>query len=61
MRKESASQRVRIQNRYAVMEYDTLEEAADSLSQIGVLTRDEIMSMLSNRVSYINGYVVTYQ
>jgi len=58
---KEAVQKIRIQNRYAVAEYGSMEEAADSLSQIGVLTRDEILKMLRDRVAYINGYVVTYQ
>ena len=53
-------QRVRLQNQYAVIEYDSLEDAADGLSQIGVIDRDEIRKMLEDRVAYINGYVITY-
>lgn len=60
MEKKSA-QKVRIQNRYAVAEYDTLEDAADALSSIGVLPRDEVMSLLSDRVGWINGFAVTYE
>ena len=59
--RHSKGQKVRIQNRYATAEYGSMEEAADSLSQIGVLTRDEILKMLRDGVAYINGYVVTYQ
>ncbi len=53
-------QKVRVQNRYAVMEYNSLEEAAYWLSKIGVLTEEEIKKKLSGREAYINGYSVTY-
>lgn len=53
-------QRVRIQNKYAVAEYDSLDECADSLSRVGVLKRDEIREMLEDRVGYINGFVIKY-
>ena len=53
-------QKVRIQNRYAVMEYDSIEEAAASLSSIGVMTEAEVRKKLSDREAYINGYSVTY-
>ena len=54
------TQRVRIQNKYGVAEYDSMDECADALSQIGVIGRDEIRKMLGDRVAYINGYVITY-
>lgn len=53
-------QRVRIQNRYAVAEYDSLDECADALSRVGVLKRDEIRKMLEDRTGYINGFVIRY-
>lgn len=53
-------QRVRLQNRYAVAEYDSLDECADALSRIGVIKRDDIRKMLEAREKYINGFVVTY-
>lgn len=56
-----SGQHIRIQNRYAVMDFDSMEQAAESLSQIGVYSREEILKMLHDRVGYINGYVVTYQ
>lgn len=55
-----SGQRVVIQNRYAVMEYNSLEEAAYWLSKIGVMTEAEIKKKLSDREAYINGYSVTY-
>lgn len=60
MEKRSA-QKVRIQNRYAVAEYETLEEAADALSSTGLLSRDEVMGMLLDRVGWINGFQVSYE
>lgn len=60
MYKQSA-QKVRIQNRYAQAEYDSLESAADALSSIGVLSRDEVMALLSDRVGWINGFQVSYE
>lgn len=56
----SRGQRVRIQNKYAVAEYDSLEQAAESLSQVGAMSKDEIMALLRDRTGYVNGYVVTY-
>lgn len=53
-------QRVRVQNKYAIAEYDTLDECASALSKIGVLKEHEIRKMLEKRVAYINGFVITY-
>ena len=53
-------QRVRIRNRYAVAEYESLEEASRALSSIGVLSEKEVRKMLEDRERYINGYVVDY-
>lgn len=58
--KESANQKVVIRNRYAEMEYESMEQAAASLSKIGVYSKDQILRMLRDRSAYINGYVVTY-
>lgn len=60
MRKKSSSQRVVVRNRYARAEYKSLEEAAASLSSIGAMSRDEVMSLLRDRVGYINGFAVSY-
>ena len=53
-------QKVRIQNRYATAEYDSMEEAARALSSIGVLSEKEVRKMLEERERYINGYAVEY-
>ena len=61
MNKESATgQKVRIQNRYAVAEYESLDDCAKSLSMVGVMDEDEIRKKLEKRERYINGYVITY-
>ena len=59
MEKKSA-QKVVVRNRYARAEYRSLDEAADALSSIGVLGRDEILSLLADRAGWINGFLVSY-
>lgn len=54
------SQKVVVRNKYAVAEYDSLEEAAAALSSIGVLSRDEVMNLLRERTGWINGFAVEY-
>jgi hypothetical protein len=58
--RHAKGQKVRIQNRYATAEYDSLDAAAYWLSTIGVKTQEEIRRLLGKREKYINGFSVTY-
>lgn len=60
MRKSSSSQRVVVRNKYAYAEYPSMESAAMALSSIGVMSSDEVLKLLRDRVGYINGFSVSY-
>lgn len=49
-----------IQNKNAVYEFDSIEEACQYLSSIGTLSYDEIDGMLRDRAGLINGFQITY-
>lgn len=60
MRKSAKSQKVVVRNRYAYAEYGSLEEASAALASIGVMTQEEVMALLADRVGYINGFAISY-
>ena len=51
---------VMIQNKEAIYEFESLEEACQYLASLGTLSYSEVEKMLDNRENLINGFQVTY-
>ena len=51
---------VHIQNLKTEYDFESLEDAAAYLSSIGVMSFDDVLKLLSDRVGLINGFNVTY-